>query len=1442
MYCSPNMNAKTSSGGTVPVISILLGSILRQLYAQLPRDKHVEAVRKRYMESRFDGLRTDEIKDGIRGVVQNFTRAYIVVDGLDECSGIPGDDLEDLCQFFGSLAAPELLDSICVVIFSRSGYAAITHAFPDVVEIRVDDGSNASDIKAFIEDKTMGLAKKPSALQQIRGSLLYSADGVFLWVALSIKVMEMETTDRTKMVAAQHMERGLEQLYLMILQRILAQPTSSCDLALKAFLWLTYSREPLSKKEMIHALSFQPGMVECDNDDLIDENIVLSSCAGLVAVKDNQFQLLHFSLAEFLMSDAAVDAIYSKHPRVKDEEPDAVLATICMSYILLDELRLGPVETPNGLEGLAERYPLLPHAAKHWGIYLRRSQSLKNIDLACRILRNSRSRNFVIQALHFFDPLENRQARFGRPESVQVLHVLAAFGLQDLLGWFPEAVTQLDLPDEFSWHPIDYAIAHGHEAMSRWLLSRGRIMKPPTPSASSINHHEETAIQPLSRHIHLALEAAKHKWADMMSSVVVAGFDDHGDILFPRRSKRDLIKPCEALDVGWHEAASSGDMDAAEELIKSGADTNIRNRFGVTPLMTAARRSDISMVKQLLDCGADVNMQTYDGATALHFVASRFEGNAGADIICLLCDRGANTEKRNDAGATALLDAAEHDNPGAIQALLSKGANLPARDRTHSNLLHMASKHGSSQVLKFLLDERNPDNIELKHVADSIAANITSLFCADKEGRWPLHHAVVSGNVECAGYVCDLDSDQVNKEDGDGYTPLYLATLGSEVPMIDVLLDRGADWNIICGSTDYTPLHLAMTGLPLDVATALLGRGADPNLKNTAGMSPWDIAAIHGDQTTMRFVLDHDLLLQEDEDQLQRLLSMAVGHQNVDVVSLLLSPYGQYSLLSDAKLDRDLGLTAVWGGSLEIWQMLVSRDSSLAVETDSTGLDAPHYAAMFGRTNFIGHFDQMDFDRLNEAESCSNEQSPLIWAAKCGMSGMVQALCNKGVHVNHVDSYGRTAMHYAAGLGCRDSVESLLQAGADVSARDIAGFTAAEYANSTVAASLGGGVEGLQFPSPPCRIEEAREAITSVIQRLCSPEVPAQTAAPSYDKCSDLGLVRMFLLKLGMFPEAALVSTSLLEEGLRCCDICGVDIEGLGFYHCAECADVDLCASCHRIFVRGRGHGGQLELEALEQAMQPVRRALQDVSQFGINTLLQVIDRAGGVLWGYFAEIEEQYRRWSKHRYNLEEQQEQQTPGWVLVGIINDLKYLRYYESSTGASEDDTAPVVSGPRERQLTYNFRLLNRDYSPARERPRFACCSHTFLEIHSIEQLPDEDRAFFDENGALSSAFWVKLGDAIASLDLTQVAAETEHKFTSWPVESTPEKMCRGEGSIEIVEVRESLLRKMKSFRPDDDSLARGEGMVLETAWSLVQAVVYGDETRFPTLTELMEDLGK
>jgi hypothetical protein len=60
----------------------------------------------------------------------------------------------------------------------------------------------------------------------------------------------------------------------------------------------------------------------------------------------------------------------------------------------------------------------------------------------------------------------------------------------------------------------------------------------------------------------------------------------------------------------------------ATRLIASGADVNVRNAAGETPLMLATGRPNIEAVKALLQTSADVKAKAMNGDTALD-IASR---------------------------------------------------------------------------------------------------------------------------------------------------------------------------------------------------------------------------------------------------------------------------------------------------------------------------------------------------------------------------------------------------------------------------------------------------------------------------------------------------------------------------------------------------------------------------------------------------------------------------------------------------------------------------------------------------------------------------------------------------------------------------------------------------------------------------------------------------
>jgi len=104
-------------------------------------------------------------------------------------------------------------------------------------------------------------------------------------------------------------------------------------------------------------------------------------------------------------------------------------------------------------------------------------------------------------------------------------------------------------------------------------------------------------------------------------------------------------------------ACAAGDLGLVRSLIEDGADVNAPDpALGVTPLSYAALFGRDEVVAMLLQKGADANRANRDGGTALHGAA--FLGRA--DIARELLKSGADPKKRNERGETAL-DATQAD-------------------------------------------------------------------------------------------------------------------------------------------------------------------------------------------------------------------------------------------------------------------------------------------------------------------------------------------------------------------------------------------------------------------------------------------------------------------------------------------------------------------------------------------------------------------------------------------------------------------------------------------------------------------------------------------------------------------------------------------------------------------------------------------------------------
>ncbi|XP_053719932.1 myotrophin [Synchiropus splendidus] len=84
----------------------------------------------------------------------------------------------------------------------------------------------------------------------------------------------------------------------------------------------------------------------------------------------------------------------------------------------------------------------------------------------------------------------------------------------------------------------------------------------------------------------------------------------------------DINRTLEGGRKPLHYAADFGHNDIIDFLISMGADIDVPDKHGFTPLITACFEGHVASVKALLEKGADKNQTTPDGLTAFEAAES----------------------------------------------------------------------------------------------------------------------------------------------------------------------------------------------------------------------------------------------------------------------------------------------------------------------------------------------------------------------------------------------------------------------------------------------------------------------------------------------------------------------------------------------------------------------------------------------------------------------------------------------------------------------------------------------------------------------------------------------------------------------------------------------------------------------------------------------------
>ncbi len=246
----------------------------------------------------------------------------------------------------------------------------------------------------------------------------------------------------------------------------------------------------------------------------------------------------------------------------------------------------------------------------------------------------------------------------------------------------------------------------------------------------------------------------------------------------------------------------------------------------LTPLHIASAKNSVEIIGLLGKFGAEFDHYAYRGLTPLHCALST---NAW-DALDVLLRNGFDIDGLDEENRTLLhwisMYYADHrvtvclgsmlpmigmgpiDQAGGAEALLKRGANYSATDRSGNTPLHMAAATNAHEVAAKLLQY----GAEVNSCNRSLAA--------------PLHFAAWFNAEETAKILID-NGAQIDSKDSAGNTPLHIATADDATETRAVFLPHGACCNRIGNNI---------------VINLLIDSGANVLAENIEGHTPLSIA------------------------------------------------------------------------------------------------------------------------------------------------------------------------------------------------------------------------------------------------------------------------------------------------------------------------------------------------------------------------------------------------------------------------------------------------------------------------------------------------------------------------------------------------------------------------------------------------------------------------
>ncbi|OCL08336.1 hypothetical protein AOQ84DRAFT_388931, partial [Glonium stellatum] len=350
----------------------LIGGIWRQLVTQ--RGDALNDAREWYQTHLKNGTRPDqaEITRILDSELESHPKIFLLVDALDEC---PEDTrtqfLKVLCGLppqVNILATSRFNESI-EDEFLEKGEFSKPFDEQTAEKHTLTINANSDDIGLYVKSRILherrllrNINAYPSLMNEIIAAVLERAGGTFLLARLHMDSLSLSSCPGSVRHRLPSLPDTLDKAYADTMRRIEQQAQEDYSLAIVVLSWLSAVVRPLTKWELIHAISTRSGQDDISRSRVPIEELLTSVCAGLVVIEEETFiiRLVHATAQEY----------YRRMRRRLFPKASKIVARTCLAYLSFDVFDKGPCSSRLELQNRLRSYPFYAYAASHWAAHM----------------------------------------------------------------------------------------------------------------------------------------------------------------------------------------------------------------------------------------------------------------------------------------------------------------------------------------------------------------------------------------------------------------------------------------------------------------------------------------------------------------------------------------------------------------------------------------------------------------------------------------------------------------------------------------------------------------------------------------------------------------------------------------------------------------------------------------------------------------------------------------------------------------------------------------------------------------------------------------------------------------------------------------------------------------------------------------------------------------